>query len=288
MLYVAVDGTGVPVMPAATHGRAGKAEDGKARTREVKLACSSPRPPLDNDGFPVRDPDSSSYLATFDARRRFGQLVDAEARRRGADTSASWSSSATARPGSGTSPTSSSPQATQIVDLYHAREHVHELATLAARLCATASPAGSPQRLAELDAGDIPALLPPAATCVSPAPWPANATGPWATSRTTPTACATSTSAHSACSSARAPSKPAAKRHRPAAQAVRHALDRPRRCRHRHPALPGSQQPLGPDLAATPQPDSTRRPGQTRKLILLPTKLAHTHIADALTTSVCA
>ena len=39
MLYVAIDGTGVPVTAAETEGRPGKAEDGSARTREVKMAC---------------------------------------------------------------------------------------------------------------------------------------------------------------------------------------------------------------------------------------------------------
>jgi hypothetical protein len=39
MLYIAIDGTGVPMVPAATQDRAGKSQDGKARTREVKLAC---------------------------------------------------------------------------------------------------------------------------------------------------------------------------------------------------------------------------------------------------------
>ena len=37
MLYIAIDGTGVPMMPAETEGQAGKGEDGRARTREVKL-----------------------------------------------------------------------------------------------------------------------------------------------------------------------------------------------------------------------------------------------------------
>jgi hypothetical protein len=51
------------------------------------------------------------------------------------------------------------PEATQIVDVFHAREHLHELASLAGRL-----PAGHKQdwlasRLGELDAGDIRALL---------------------------------------------------------------------------------------------------------------------------------
>jgi hypothetical protein len=38
MLYVAIDGTGVPMVAAETEGRPGKAEDGRAHTREVKMA----------------------------------------------------------------------------------------------------------------------------------------------------------------------------------------------------------------------------------------------------------
>ena len=34
-LYIAVDGTGVPMVPAETAGRAGKAADGRAHTREI-------------------------------------------------------------------------------------------------------------------------------------------------------------------------------------------------------------------------------------------------------------
>jgi hypothetical protein len=37
---IAIDGTGGPRMTAETAGGAGKAEDGKARTREVRLAAS--------------------------------------------------------------------------------------------------------------------------------------------------------------------------------------------------------------------------------------------------------
>ncbi len=85
MLYIAVDGTGVPVTAREAEGRKGKAEDGKARTREVKLACLFTQTTLDGDGRPVRDPDSSTYLATFEPAERFGQLLDAEARRRGCE-----------------------------------------------------------------------------------------------------------------------------------------------------------------------------------------------------------
>ncbi len=51
------------------------------------------------------------------------------------------------------------PAATQIVDLYHAREHVHDLAALATRLLRKSHPDWLTQRLEELNAGDIPALL---------------------------------------------------------------------------------------------------------------------------------
>ena len=159
MLYIAIDGTGVPMVPAATRDRAGKTADGKARTREVKLACLFTQTTLDEDGFPARDPGSSSYLASFDPAQRFGQLVDAEARRRGSEhirqlvvlgDGAAWIWNLADE---------LFPAATQIVDLYHAREHVHELATLATRLLRNSQPDWLARRLEELDAGDISALL---------------------------------------------------------------------------------------------------------------------------------
>jgi hypothetical protein len=85
MLYIAVDGTGVPVVAREAEGRRGKADDGKARTREIKLGCLFTQAKLDQEGRPVRDPGSSTYLATFEPADRFGQLVDAEARRRGSE-----------------------------------------------------------------------------------------------------------------------------------------------------------------------------------------------------------
>jgi hypothetical protein len=159
MLYIAVDGTGVPMVAAETEGRPGKGEDGKAHTREVKLACLFTQTSVDDDGHPVRDPRSSSYLATFEPAARFGQLTDAEARRRGAGhirqlvvlgDGAVWIWNLADE---------LFPAATQIVDLYHAREHVHDLATLATRLLRGHRQDWLAERLKELDAGDIPALL---------------------------------------------------------------------------------------------------------------------------------
>ena len=83
-LYVAIDGTGVPMRAAETEGRDGKGADGKARTREVKLCCAFTQTTTDENGWPIRDPGTSSYLATFAPASEFGTLMAAEARRRGA------------------------------------------------------------------------------------------------------------------------------------------------------------------------------------------------------------
>jgi hypothetical protein len=81
-LYAVIDGTGVPVTETA--GRQGKGEDGRARTREVKLAVFFTQDKLDKDGYPVRDRDSASVIATFEPAAAFGNLVRAEGIRRGA------------------------------------------------------------------------------------------------------------------------------------------------------------------------------------------------------------
>jgi len=158
-LYAAIDGTGVPMVAAETEHRPGKGEDGRARTREVKMAAVFTQTTVDDDGYPVRDPDSSSYLATLAPAPEFGILMAAEARRRGAGhirqltilgDGAVWIWNLAAQ---------HFPEATQIVDLFHAREHVHELANLAGRLLAGHRDEWLAERLAELDAGDVGALL---------------------------------------------------------------------------------------------------------------------------------
>ena len=58
-----------------TAGRDGKGDDGRARTREVKLAVFFTQDRLDSDGYPVRDRSSTSVIATFEpaAVRRPGE-----------------------------------------------------------------------------------------------------------------------------------------------------------------------------------------------------------------------
>jgi hypothetical protein len=126
-LYIVIDGTGVPVTSKETAGREGKGEDGRARTREVKMAVFFTQDKLDEDGYPVRDRASSSYIATFEPAAAFQRLVRAEGIRRGADhlrqltiigDGAAWIWNLAA---------AAFPEATCIVDLYHAREHLHSL-----------------------------------------------------------------------------------------------------------------------------------------------------------------
>jgi len=83
MLYVETDGTGVPVRASETEGRQGKSEDGRAGTREVKLARLFTVSRLDDDGRPVMDPGSSSYAFSFDGKDALAELVQAEYLRRG-------------------------------------------------------------------------------------------------------------------------------------------------------------------------------------------------------------
>jgi len=126
-LYIVIDGTGVPVTSKEAAGREGKGADGRARTREVKMAVFFTQDKLDEDGYPVRDRASSSYIATFEPAAAFQRLVRAEGIRRGADHArqltiigdgAAWIWNLAA---------AAFPEATCIVDLYHAREHLHSL-----------------------------------------------------------------------------------------------------------------------------------------------------------------
>ena len=83
VFYVEGDGTGIPVRPEETEGRKGKQDDQSAKTREVKLGCVFTQTQEDEEGKPVRDPESTSYVATLEPAAEFGGLLRAEALRRG-------------------------------------------------------------------------------------------------------------------------------------------------------------------------------------------------------------
>jgi hypothetical protein len=154
-LYAVIDGTGVPMTAKETAGRDGKGEDGRARTREVKLAVFFTQDKLDDDGYPVRDRDSSSFVATFEPARVFGDLVEAEGIRRGAGHVRQMTILGDGATWIWNIASSKFPGATQIVDLFHAREHLHDLARLLEFMLLDRKDEWLAARLQDLDCGDI-------------------------------------------------------------------------------------------------------------------------------------
>jgi hypothetical protein len=127
MLYVLMDGTGVPVVKKETAGRAGKQDGEPAHTREVKLGCVFTQTTWDAEGYPIRDPDSTTYVAAIETSEQFGKRLYLEAWKRG------WSrAQKRVVMGDGSEWIWNQadlhfPNATQIVDLYHASGHLWEL-----------------------------------------------------------------------------------------------------------------------------------------------------------------
>src|ERR1019366_7111006 len=206
-----MDGTGVPTVPADTAGRAGKYPDGRARTREVKLGVLFTQTSVDQDGYPVRDPGSSSYVATLQAAPHFGSLVYAEARRRGSMAAHQLIVLGDGAPWIWNLADKHFPGATQIVDLYHAREHCHALGALVAPVLGQDGAGGWPNDSPTSTAATSQRSSPPLPNLTFRRGHPRHSTRPWATSRPTPCGCAMPTSANSVTSSAPARSRPVAR-----------------------------------------------------------------------------
>ena len=83
VLYVSADGTGVPMVPKELKGRRGKQTDGTAKTRQVYLGCVFTQHRTDDQGHPVRDYESTTYVSSFQSIDAFGPLLRQEALRRG-------------------------------------------------------------------------------------------------------------------------------------------------------------------------------------------------------------
>jgi hypothetical protein len=154
-LYAVIDGTGVPMTSAETAGRDGKGEDGRARTREVKLAVFFTQDTLDTDGYPVRDPGTDSHVATFEPAAAFAGLVKAEGIRRGAGHVRQFTILGDGAAWIWNIASAKFPEATQIVDLYHAREHLHDLAKLMEFMLGDHKDAWLAARMEDLDYGYI-------------------------------------------------------------------------------------------------------------------------------------
>ena len=128
ILYVQMDGTGVPVVKKETVGRKGKTDGQPSHTREVKLGCVFTQTTWDEEGYALRDPDSTTYTGAIETADEFGKRIYLEAWNRGWSRAqkkvvmgdgAEWIWKLADR---------HFPGAVQIVDLYHARQHLWDLA----------------------------------------------------------------------------------------------------------------------------------------------------------------
>ena len=163
-LYLGMDGTGVPMRKAELAGRPGKQADGSSKTREVKLCTVWSAEGRDAAGVPVRDAGSVSYSAAIErAATRdtdatgsaFAQRVEREAHRRGFDRAPRQGVLGDGAPWIWNLAGESFPEAIQIVDRFHVKEHLSGVANLLYGAPSDLGDAWAKARHAELDAGHL-------------------------------------------------------------------------------------------------------------------------------------
>lgn len=167
-MYLGMDGTGIPMRASELQGREGKQPDGSSKTREVKLVTVWSAEGRDEDGTPVRDEGSVSYSAAIESAAsrdtdktlsEFAQRVDREARRRGFDKAQRravlgdgakwiWNLAGERFPG-----------AVQIVDRFHVKQHLSDVAKSVHGKGSNAAKAWARERHDELDAGKLDDLV---------------------------------------------------------------------------------------------------------------------------------
>ncbi|MGH3502299.1 MAG: ISKra4 family transposase [Nocardioidaceae bacterium] len=163
LCYLVIDGTGAPMLPSQCQGREGK-NGGRAGTREVKIGCLFTQTSCDPaTGDPVQDPGSVSYISTFEPASTFATQAKGEYHRRGFDQirqpivlgdGAKWIWAIAEE---------HFPHATQIVDYFHAREHLADLTKLLTPILGDTTAIATTVESLDLDQS-APELLKPAQT----------------------------------------------------------------------------------------------------------------------------
>ena len=166
-MYLGLDGTGVPMRPQEVADRAGKQADGSAKTREAKLVTAWTAESRDKEGKPVRDPGSITYSAAIESAAApdtspelsdFAARVQREASRRGFTEARRQAMLGDGSAWIWNTGSELFPQATQILDRFHAKEHLGEVG----KVIYGDSPEGKPwidARCEELDEGHLQSLV---------------------------------------------------------------------------------------------------------------------------------
>lgn len=130
VMYVEYDGTAAPMRKSELTERKGKRPNAEPKGREVKVGCVFTQTGFDDKGRPVRDESSTTYVAGIESSTFFGNRIYAEALDRGIDTAQRVVVLTDGAAYNRTIKDMHFPQALHIVDIYHAREHLHNAAKL--------------------------------------------------------------------------------------------------------------------------------------------------------------
>jgi hypothetical protein len=161
-MYLGMDGTGVPMRPSELAGRAGKQPDGSAKTREVKLVTVWSAEGRDEEGIPERDPGSVTYSAAIESAAsrdtdegvsEFAKRAAREATRRGFDQAQRRAVLGDGATWIWNLADEQFPGAIQIVDLYHAKGHLWDVAKAIYGAGSDLAEQWAKQRRDELDEG---------------------------------------------------------------------------------------------------------------------------------------
>ena len=128
VVYVSMDATGVPMLGKELQGKKGKQPDGTAKTREAKLGCVFTQHHVDEKGRPWRDLDSTTYVGSFEKASDFGHRLHREAMRRKVFQAQKQILIGDGAPWIWELAKKHFPHAIQILDFYHASEHLKLLA----------------------------------------------------------------------------------------------------------------------------------------------------------------
>ena len=167
-LYMGLDGTGVPMRASELAGRCGKQEDGSSKSREVKLVTVWSAEGRDEEGVPVRDEDSVTYSAAIESAAtrdtdkelsEFAKRVGREAARRRFEQARRRAILGDGAPWIWNIAVELFPDAIQIVDRFHANEHLSTVGKALYGPGTDLAEQWTHERCTELKAGKLDAVL---------------------------------------------------------------------------------------------------------------------------------